>query len=200
MPPGKTYPQQIQDLKEELRTKNEAMAQLEDRIALIPELQEEITILRGQVQASTKDDNQTGASHKAQLTDLQQVADSNAELAKRYSQQLTESINYSQQLESQLDLLGKERFKAVDLDKKLELTADALKSSNLQVISLNQRIRDVASERDAVIEQQSRELQSLRLQKHASDKILYEVREALNNAPDVIASLKYIVGINGPSN
>ena len=198
MPPGKTYPQQIQDLKEELRTKNEVIDSLQQQLALVPELQEEITVLRGQVQASTKDDNQTTINHKAQLTDAQQLADSNASQARQFSTIAQQYRQQVEQLESQLELLDKERYKSADLNSKLELTAEALKTSNLTVINLNNRLSEVTSERDKIIEQQSRELQTLRMRTTTQDKILYEVRDALNNAPDVIGSLKYIVGINGP--
>ena len=194
-----TYPQQIQTLKDQLATANADRNRLEEQVSLIPDLQEEVTVLRGQVQASTKLDSSELGNHKAQLTDLKAQADSNAAESRRYSKQLSDSLRYVQQLEEQLDILGKERFKWIDADKKAQLTEEALKTSNLHVTALTQRIADVAAEKDRIIELQSRELQTLRMKTVSQDKILFQVRDALNSAPDVIGSLKYIVGINGSS-
>ena len=194
---SKTYPMQIQELKEQLTEKTDQLNEALQRLSFVEEMQGEISHLRDQLANTGRSDTKVYAETQAKMTDLQQAADSNAAIAKQYMNKSKDLEQQVEQLESQLDLLGKERFKVIDTQSKLDLTSESLKTANLQIINLNNRLREVAGEKEKIIEQQSRELQTLRMRTATQEKILYQVRDALNNAPDVIGSLKYIVGING---
>lgn len=196
----KTYPQQIQELKAQLAAAQEEKNKALEQISLLPELQQELQTLREQLANSSSGDQLTFASNKAKETDLQQQVDSNAQLARKYA---TDNHNLKvqiEQLESQMHLMGNERFKNQDLQKKLDLIAEELKAANLRIAAGNQRLRDVASEKDSVIETQSRELQTLRMHTAAQQRILNELRAVLSDAPDVLALLKQLAGLpNGKS-
>lgn len=196
----KTYPQQIQELKSQLTAAQEEKNKALEQISLLPELQQELQHLREQVENSSSGDQLAFATNKAQTTDMQQQIDSNAQLARTYSKANQELKIQVEQLESQLEQRAKQKADMQDLEKKLELTAEALKTANLRVTTVSQRLKDAVGERDAVIENQSRELQSLRMNDVGQRRLLAELTLTISEAPDTLALLKQIAGLpNGKS-
>lgn len=194
----KTYPQQILELKTQLEDAKTNEADALRQASFIPELQQEIDTLKGQLEAVSKEDLSAGALRQAQQTDLQQQIDSNVELARQsalVNQRLTAE---NQQLLNRLDAIGDTDVRLNQKDADIESLKHALMEANTVLIQRQQQFRDAMADTDTALESQSRELQTLRMAKVTSDRILFEVRSALNDAPDVIGSLKYIVGINGP--
>lgn len=196
----KTYPQQIQELKAQLSAAQEEKNKALEQIQLLPELNEELQELREKLQEISSGDQTSFAASKARETDLQQQIDSNAQLARRYATDNQNLKSVIEQLESQLDLLDKERFKNIDLQKKIDILDDTIKSQNTAIATLNQRTRDIATEKDSVIEQQSKELQMLRMHVAGQNRVLNELRSSIASAPDTLALLKQIAGLpNGKS-
>jgi len=195
----KTYPQQIQELKQQLTDAQEQLTKYQEQVALIPQLNAEIQSLKDNASQASGSDDLAFATVKAQTTDLQQQIDSNAERVRQLAlvnQQLT---THNEQLLSQLE-------GAHALEQRIEEKNAAIETATQNISDLNvafgraqRQFRDMIQEKDTVIETQSRELQTLRLATRTNERILADVRAALNEAPDVIGSLKYIVGINGKS-
>src|SRR3954462_7385713 len=101
----KTYPMQIQELKERLQEKDEIIVNLQMQLQLIPDLEHELAAAREQVANSGNSDVKAFALNQAKMTDLQQAADSNARLARQYKEQRDILGGEVDKVQSQLDLL-----------------------------------------------------------------------------------------------
>src|ERR1700754_1818601 len=107
----KTYPQQIQELKEQLESALIDKEDAERHASFIPELQSEIADLKAQLAATSKEDSQYASNFKAKTVDLEQRAVS----AEQGLRNLKAANDTQQQeivsLRQQLEILGLERDK-----------------------------------------------------------------------------------------
>lgn len=145
----KTYPQKIQELQQQLEDAITDREEAERMASFIPELQQEISDLKAEVERRDKADQQRMVSSKASTTDLLQRAES-AEQGLRNLQTANQALNTENSaLQQQLDLAGAERDKYRGKDDKINLLHEELKAANLRIASLNQQLKDKVAETDA---------------------------------------------------
>lgn len=157
-----TYPEKIQALKTENEQLKSDLQDANEVIAARDNMLEELAMLRGKVAELSREDRQESVASKAQFTDLQQRAESAEKTAQALRQENAQLEVTISQLDSQLDLLGKERFKAQDLDRKNQTLAEELKTANHRVLSLSNLVRENETNSAAALERASHEVNALR--------------------------------------
>jgi chromosome segregation ATPase len=179
----KTYPQQVQELKQQLE---EAITDREDALrqaSFIPELQDKISELNAQLAARAAQDQSGSVNTKAQTTDLIQRAES-AEQGLRNLQAAHMDLKAENaSLEQQLDILGAERDKNRGKDDKLNLLSEELKSSNLRVVSLSQQLRDTQQGHNEAYARQEKEIIYLRQLAKAQKDLLIALTQEIEAIP-----------------
>jgi chromosome segregation ATPase len=179
----KTYPQQVQELKQQLE---EAITDREDALrqaSFIPELQDKISELNAQLAARAAQDQSSSVNTKAQTTDLIQRAES-AEQGLRNLQAAHMDLKAENAgLEQQLDILGAERDKNRGKDDKLNLLSEELKSSNLRVVSLSQQLRDTQQGHNEAYARQEKEIIYLRQLAKAQKDLITALTQEIEAIP-----------------
>jgi chromosome segregation ATPase len=158
----KTYPQQVQELKQQLEDaiteRNNALTQA----SFIPEMQQEISALNAQLAARADQDNSTRINTKAQNTDLLQRAESAEQSNRNLQRQIRSLDSELSALKEALDIAGKERDKSLGKEEKIQLLVEELKNSNLRVSAMHQQLRDQQVATNEAIAQQEKEVLYLR--------------------------------------
>lgn len=175
----KTYAVQVQELKDEIVQKDERINDLLQKLSFVDEMQGEIAHLREQLSVDNKAGQQNAVASKSQLTDAIQRAES-AEQGLRNLQALSkQQIDMINSLEQQLDIAGAERDRNLGKEQKIQLLAEELKTSNLLVATLNQRLKDMVAEHDKAIVNKDKELRYLRELTKAQGAKIVEFMEAI---------------------
>jgi len=195
----KTYPQQIADLKAEKEELLDRITTLNDQLESLPELHAQILELTGKISAQSQQDTQGYATLQAQLNDARQTAASEASHARRVVDENTRLAHVNGLLRNQCEKLQHALDDTSTLDAAFQTVKEQLAEVTARAAQREVQLRDAIIQKETELDLQSRELQQHRLHRRNVDRILGEVRAALQSAPDVLGSLKYIVGINGPS-
>lgn len=173
----KTYPQQIQELKQQLADKDERLSAQMESLALIPELQAEIAELRDQVDNSNNADVQKVRADKATRNDLVQRAEQ-AEQSNRNLQDKIKMLEYDlAAVETQLSSAKKQATAVLEYEAKVHYLLEQLKAKDADYRALVQQVNDRMREATNGTEQLSRELKTLRLQKDGIEKSLVSVQD-----------------------
>lgn len=191
----KTYPQQIQDLKAEKQELQDQIDRLTAQLSSLPELQAIVEDLNGQLAAKSKEDSQNTGASQAQLTDANQRANAEAARSRRLTDENTRLAHANGEMLNRIEAATHSsddlRLKEQQIqDMREEFMALAADATRKQQSLLDRNVQLVTE-----IESASNELRNLRLATQRNEKILNEVRAALSSAPDLIGSLKYIVGL-----
>jgi DNA repair exonuclease SbcCD ATPase subunit len=194
-----TYAEQVQQLKAEKQTLIEENERLRNAVESEETLRNEIADLEAKVAAQSNVDNQSNVGLQGKLNDANERANSEAANAKRLKNEVAALQQSNQQLLEANQGINDIHAKLAEKDRLIAAWEQEANARGLEIQRRVQAFTDAIVERDKTIEGQSRELQLLRMDNRSKSRILNEVRAALNEAPDVIGSLKYIVGINGPS-
>lgn len=192
----KTYPQQVQELKQIITDKDAVIATLQNDIASIPTLTATIADLQSQVQSLTAQGTQSVRSDKAFITDLEQRAVSAEQGIRNQQQKINQLTAENNALTQQLDIAGSERDKSLGKEAKNQALFEELQRSNFNTARLNQRLKDLEAEKDAVIESYANELRYLRQQTKAQENRIAQLTDAIRSAPDLVADLKRIAGLS----
>jgi chromosome segregation ATPase len=191
----KTYPQQIADLKAERQQLTDEVEKLRGQITHIDSLNEEIERLQGALADSSKIDSQDFVGLQAKLNDANQKADEQAARNRRLTDENSRLAHVNGGLHNGLEKLEHLRETLETKDRTIADLEEKYKVLTQNALNRQRGLAEQAAEITAQLEAQSGQLRELRLAKQRDDRILNEVRSALKNAPDVISSLKYIVGI-----
>jgi chromosome segregation ATPase len=191
----KTYPQQIADLKAERQQLTDEVEKLRGQITHIDSLNEEIERLQGALADSSKIDSQDFVGLQAKLNDANQKADEQAARNRRLTDENSRLAHVNGGLHNGLEKLEHLRETLETKDRTIADLEEKYKVLTQNALNRQRGLAEQAAEITAQLEAQSGQLRELRLAKQRDYRILNEVRSALKNAPDVISSLKYIVGI-----
>jgi chromosome segregation ATPase len=191
----KTYPQQIADLKTERQQLTDEVEKLRGQIAHIDSLNQEIERLQGALADSSKIDSQDFVGLQAKLNDANQKADEQAARNRRLTDENSRLAHVNGGLHNGLEKLEHLRETLETKDRTIAELEEKYKVLTQNALNRQRGLAEQAAEITAQLEAQSGQLRELRLAKQRDDRILNEVRAALKDAPDVISSLKYIVGI-----
>jgi chromosome segregation ATPase len=189
----KTYAQQVQEMKDQLVQKDEQINELLQKQSFIEEMQAEIAHLREQISFDNKTGQQTTVSNKAQLTDAIQRAESAEQGLRNLQAASKRQIDQINALEQQLDIAGAERDKNLGKEQKIQLLSEELKTSNLQIATLNQQLRDVRQEQNEGFARQEKEIMYLRQLTKAQKERISELTAAISDLPD-LSNLKRLIG------
>lgn len=191
----KTYPQQIQELKQQVEDKEAFLASMSDNQLLAIELQKRVTELEAQLAVSQAAGTNSVRSDKAFVTDLEQRAVSAEQGIKNLNARINELIALNAQLEQQLDILGTERDKNLGKNDKIIFLQEQIQQQNFQILTLNQRLKDLAQEKDVLIESLGKELRQLRQLTTAQENKIQQFVDEIRGSKDHMANLKRIAGI-----
>lgn len=170
-----TYPEQIQDLKEQLQQKDELIAKFEGGDNVIAGLKAQIADLEARLQAGIKADHHNAVSGKSQLTDAVQRAESAEQGIRNLQNRNRDLEQLKESLEAQINVLAMEVDKTIGKDKKLIAFEEVVKTQNLQILQLQQRITDIATEKDAQISELERNARDWKALTQHKDKELSDL-------------------------
>lgn len=189
-----TYPEKIQALNSLVSQQEETIVRLEKQVAGIPALNNEIESLKGKLLASSKEDTQETGASKAKQTDLVQRAESAEQALRNYQTVNIELRKQVEALESQLDLLGKNELKLVDLNNKNQMLVAQLQEANNRHTRATTNSSDKIKELEGENANVMRALMEVRRERDHWYKELLELNAAIREAANPIAQLKERVG------
>jgi chromosome segregation ATPase len=191
----KTYAQQAAELKTVVEQKDREIDVLKQQLALVPELQGELAVLRDKVNRYAASTQQSVVGDKIQLNDLEARAIAAEARSQELRQQLMASQGFVNALQSQLDIAGAERDKGLGKDQKIQLVSEELKAANLRVAGLQQQNRDFQIEATEQIARAEKQVNNYRTLSEQQGKMLGEIFDLVKNAPDTLSLLKRIIGM-----
>lgn len=191
----KTYPQQIQELKQQLEDAITDKHEAERQASFIPELHQEIADLKDKLAANQNQATQNVRTDKAVLNDLEQRAVS-AEQGLRNVQAANNQLKAQiQELESALQLASARENLSAGLVEKVKSLTEDLNKANARVVTINQFLRDKDAEVQSNLDSVQNELRTLRMQNQALSRLVNELRSTIQQAPDVLAQLRIVAGL-----
>lgn len=189
----KTYPQQIQELKEQLEVKDQALNEALQRLSFVEEMQEEIAHLRERLEQAEKANQQSGVSSKAQWTDLEQRATSAEQGLRNAQAKITELETIRQALESQLNVAAIERDRNVGRADKVTALTEQFKAERLGFAQREQRILEQYRELETAKADLEKQRNYYAGQAAKYSQELLALRHEIQSMPDVISLLKQMV-------
>jgi chromosome segregation ATPase len=190
----KTYPQQVAELKQDKEVLQGQVEDLKRQVESFAEVRERVSELELQLAEATRLAGQ-GYGTKAEWNDLKQRAEGNEAAVAHYKKEHAQALQAIEQLESQLDLFGKQSYRLKDLENEKAFLAGELQTANLRTAQGNQQATDQITQLQQALDSQSAELRNLRMMNQSLTKFTNEIRSYLATVPDHMTTLKNLAGI-----
>lgn len=173
-----TYAQQVQDLKGQNLELHKTIESLNEQLAALPELQEELSVLKGQI--VNQSNSSTDRVENIQLNDAKQMVEQSAQQIKVLQQQKTELFNENAALQQRLAEYAVVDQTVANYQFKVDSLGIQLQEAAEQITRTKQQAQDAINQASQQANAASNELRTLRMTQQGFENRIAQLQESTN--------------------